>query len=171
MRMIKKILIVLTVFMGLSMSLGTANAEEIGAASQGKPLSMSTVWTLSALPINSPALFYAKRPISGVITSIFEAGGLALGTYGAIVLAQINDCSAADNFAGLCTLGSAVSKSVATGLLIGGYGALWLPPYIYGLVAAPRAAKKYNDSLAAVSFKPTFFILPGGGGIGLAGKF
>jgi len=96
--------------------------------------SMSTVWTLSALPINGPALMYVDHAIQGTVVTVAEVSGLLIFSIGAF-----GECTGGDQ--GDC-------DALAIGAMIAG-GALWLPAYIYALIRAPRYAKQHNQKIRA----------------------
>lgn len=137
----------------------SAHSDTSESTPEKKPLSMKTVRILSALPLNSPALFYARRPISGTVTTVTEGLGLTLITLGSLVLAE--DCvgnSSIDN--AFCDFGSLAGRVfVISGAL------LWIPSYTYGLLKAPQAAEEYNalHGRSQISWHP--YILAGENGV------
>ncbi len=122
--------------------------------------SMAVAWTLSLLPINAPAFFYANQPIKGAIVTPLQLAGVGLSIYGLIslinfwgetmaesVVAGVGvDTNTDDN---LSTFGAI---SIITGPIL--YWGTW----IYSVIRAPKDTREYNDFIRAgeVSITPTF---------------
>lgn len=135
-----------------------------------KPISTKTVRALSLLPINGPALIYAKKPVAGVIVTLVEAGGLAIGIGSAVLLTKKEECHSTPNSSpgNLC---DQINFLALAGTIMG-FG-IWLPSYIYTAIDAPEAAQKYNKKLEQqkIQIVPTVSASGDGAFFGISGRF
>jgi hypothetical protein len=95
--------------------------------------SMRIVQTLSLLPINGPALFYAGHPVQGSLVTLSESLSILLSI--AVLSSNcysVNDCE-----------GGSSRIAYAGGITL----FLWAPAYIYTLIQAPRYVEQYNKEL------------------------
>lgn len=131
---------------------------------QVKLKSLSTARVLSFLPVNSPAIFYVKKPVRGAVYSALEAGGLTSVGFGAYFLTQVGK----EPRAFLSDLSDTLVKGVGVTLVVIGAVA-WMPPWIHTVVATPD----YVDDCNAVSFYPLIKENDGNSlyGMGLRYKF
>jgi hypothetical protein len=105
---------------------------------------MTTARILSVLPVNTPALFYVNRPVRGVLYTVLEGGGIALITYGSLIMTN-RDCSSSGAFGQFCTIGKAAGIST---LVLG--SAMWLAPWLHTIVKTEDYLDTYNSE---ISFK------------------
>ncbi|MBI2345529.1 MAG: hypothetical protein HYV03_01275 [Deltaproteobacteria bacterium] len=153
-----------------AMAQETAVMEE--AVKPKRPINMTTVRVLSYLPFNSPALFYARKPVSGVVTTVFEGLGLTLGILGTVgyIGRKTSDCDVL--FEPLCQGAEALGNTLLITAMAGGY-VMWLPSWIYAMTKAPNAAEEHNDFISRTHFRavPTAWLSNSSGNVGLVGQF
>lgn len=116
--------------------------------------SRTTGRVLSLLPLNSPAIYYVKRPVRGTVYTLLEGCGIYFLVMGSGVLANVNHNDPKD-WLGI----HEISKAVGVSLVIIG-SAMYLPPWLHTAVATTDYVDEENDKIrakaSAVSFAPLF---------------
>lgn len=124
-----------------SLIASTAYGKEVG---QLKLRSEETARILSLMPLNSPALFYVKRPVRGTIYTILELYGLTLigvGSYGMIKGGSCSDSSNPDACEG--PFGTMNDRWI--GAILAGSGFLfWFPPWLHAAIKTPEYVDDCN---------------------------
>lgn len=127
--------------------------------------SEKTARILSYIPLNSPALFYVKRPARGVGYTMLEVPGLVMFSLGmgGIIVGGHSASNAPD--AGEGMFGHMDDRQI--GAIIAGVGFLmWFPPWLHTVIKTPDYVQECNDNTRrkanAVSFAPIMGVKDGG---------
>lgn len=121
--------------------------------------SEKTAHILSYIPLNSPALFYVKRPVRGVLYTMLEVSGLIMisaSMYEMVDGGSCGDRSVPDACEG--PFGHMTDRQI--GAIFAGAGfLLWFPPWLHTVIKTPDYLDDYNDKVQkknAVSVAPIF---------------
>lgn len=107
---------------------------------QPKFRSETTARVLSLMPLNSPALFYANRPVRGIIYTILETGGMVLMAGGIDMIVKNEfSCGSEGDFC----MNSGVIGAIITPI---GF-AYFFPPWLHTVIKTPDYLDDYNDKI------------------------
>lgn len=128
--------------------------------------SEKTARILSYIPLNSPALFYVRRPVRGVAYSFLEGWGL-IGIIGgtAMMIAGGSCGDRSDPDACEGPFGIMNDRQIGAIFAVAGF-LLWFPPWLHTIIRTPDYVWDCNDKIrrkaGVVSFAPIMGVKDGG---------
>jgi hypothetical protein len=95
------------------------------------------------MPLNSPAIYYVKRPVRGTVYTVLELGGMTAMGYGAYILSEV---AADDTNHPIGNAVRSIAAAAGAGSAIIGL-ALWLPPWILTVVKTEAYVDDCNQNI------------------------